>query len=147
VFSEGSAVHALQLLGRGLGDVVVVNRRPGATIAKPGLDSRARSVTYLDALRGHVHGLTSAGQPALGLGLAVLDPERLLELLTPVVGSTLRQTWDEAAFQRAVDADLAYWLDRETGAGRADLPGARAQIDSTIQAAGLGSHVGLGGHG
>jgi hypothetical protein len=142
VFAEGSAVHALQLLGRGLADVVVLNRRPGATIAEPGLSARARSVTYLDALRGHVHGLTTAGQPALGLGLAVLDSERLLELLTPLLGESLRQTWDEAAFQRSVDADLAYWLDRETGAGRADLPGARAQIEATIHAAGLGTEAG-----
>ena len=44
IFSEGSAVHALQLLGHLDCDVVILVRRPGNQLAAASLEPRVRSL-------------------------------------------------------------------------------------------------------
>ena len=77
LFAEGSALHGLQLLGRGLGDVAVLVRRSGSTMLAAATRARARSVAHLDVAVGLIHALEPSGRPAMNGGVAVLD-ERLL---------------------------------------------------------------------
>ncbi len=46
IFSEGSALHSLQLLGKQVGEVHVLVRRPGWKLAKYLIEHRCQSLTY-----------------------------------------------------------------------------------------------------
>jgi len=48
IFSEGSAIHGLQLLGRGIGAVHILNRRWNFKMARAAIEPRAQMVQYQD---------------------------------------------------------------------------------------------------
>lgn len=108
IFSEGSAVHALQLLGTLGCEVVVLVRRPGNQIAAASLRPRARLLRYLPATRALLHGLTSSGRPDTRAGLSVLDEERCLAGLK-AQGIDLAPFWDPMAYAERREADLERW--------------------------------------
>lgn len=108
VFSEGSALHALQLLGRFDAEVVVIVRRRWNRIAAESLRPRARSLTYIHALQGMIHGLRPSGRPDRVRALAILEPDRLLDRLART-GLDLAPVWDEAAYTAQRDHDIAAW--------------------------------------
>jgi hypothetical protein len=144
VFAEGSAVHGLQLLGRGLGDVTILRRRVdgrwegGRWEEGVGrlLTPRSRSLRFVNALRGHVHGMRRPGQPFLVTGLSILDPESLLAELP-----FLLDVWDRQAYERARDSDVAAWREQERASERGDVPGSAELIAENLRAAGLGHIV------
>jgi hypothetical protein len=111
IFAEGSALFALRLLGRGLGDVVVINRREtptsGFKFCEKSLEPRVQSLTYVDARLGLVHPLRPSGMPATEYGLAFLDPRTLLEALSPF---GLEVNLELDVYRRAQGEDLARWL-------------------------------------
>jgi glycosyl transferase family 61 len=108
VFSEGSAVHALQLLGIIGCDIVILVRRPGNQIAAGSLRPRARSLRYLPAARTLLHGLTPSGRPDTRAGLSVLDEERCLAGLK-ALGIDLAPFWEPEAYAERRDVDLERW--------------------------------------
>jgi Glycosyltransferase 61 len=108
IFSEGSAVHALQLLGKVDAEIVVLVRRPGNQIAAASLRPRARSLRYLPATRALLHGLTPSGRPDTRAGLSVLDDERCLAALK-AMGIDLAPFWEPNAYAEQRDADLERW--------------------------------------
>lgn len=110
VFSEGSAVHALQLLGRLDARIVIIARRPGSRLAAEALRPRARALTYIQALRGLIYGRNSSGRPYPGRGISVLKPEILLDQLS-AVGIDLRPFWDARRYATERDADIAAWCE------------------------------------
>jgi hypothetical protein len=135
VFAEGSAIHGTQLLGRALGDVRIILRRPqwqGFPATQPLLKPRSRSLGYVDALRDVVHGLTLAGGRAPGTGLSILDPDRLLEEFP-----SLGDVWDREAFEAARDADVVEWLETERVSPRWKVPGSAELVAEKLRAAGL----------
>ena len=83
IYPEGSAVQASRLLGRNLGRLIVIQRRPGRRIAEDALLPRSRSLDYVNALAGVVCGLNGADQPFQVLGLPIIDTERLVPMLQP----------------------------------------------------------------
>lgn len=107
IFAEGSAVHGLQLLGRDLGEVVVVNRRPGMRIAEDALAPRCASLAYRDLTRGLVCVRNDRGQALRHSGMAVLDTDQLAAFVDEL---GLGLGVDRDAFETAVDADLVDWL-------------------------------------
>ncbi len=115
VMAEGSALHALQLLGRIEADLGVLERRPGTHLAAANLRPRVRGLAYDEVATKLVHGILPTGRPALPKGLSVADPDRLIESFARR-GTDLRPTWDEAAWNRARDADVLRWA--ETQAAR-----------------------------
>ncbi len=108
VFCEGSAIHALQLLGRLEAEVVVICRRPGSSLAKASLLPRCRSVIYVDALAELVFGLRPSGWPQTPKGMGVLNERRFLEQMDHA-GLSLRRFWSSIDYQRRRDDDLARW--------------------------------------
>lgn len=108
IFSEGSALHALQLLGRLDCDLVVLVRRPGYRIARASLRPRTRSLRYIEA-KGLVYGLSRSGRTMLRAGITVLDEDRLLAGLRRI-GVDLRPIWDTRVYKARVEADIASWL-------------------------------------
>jgi len=110
VFAEGSALHALQLLGRVDADIAVLERRPNASLAAENLRPRARSLTYEPVAAKLIHGVLPTGRPALPKGLAVADADRLLAAFADR-GVNLQPEWDDGAWRRARDADVLRWVD------------------------------------
>jgi hypothetical protein len=108
IFSEGSAVHTLQLLGSVGCDIVVLVRRPGNQIAGAALRARARSLRYLAAARALLHGLTPSGRPDTRAGLSVLDEARCLAGLK-ALGIDLTPFWHAKAYAERRDGDLERW--------------------------------------
>jgi glycosyl transferase family 61 len=136
VFAEGSAIHGTQLMGRALGDVrVLVRRADGGRATEPILKPRTRSLRFVNALRGLVHGLDTGGGRALFRGLSVLDPELLLAELP------LGDVWAREAYERARDADVLEWLENERSSNRWGVPGSSEKVLETLRAAGL-AHLG-----
>ena len=131
VFAGGSAIHGVQLMGRGLGDVTVLPRREGRRPGEVPLMSRARSLRYVDAVRGVVHGRNIQGVPADTRGLTILDPQRLLE------GLPIGDAWDPKSFDEAVAADVEEWLQKERASRRWNVPGSPELVAESMRAAGL----------
>jgi hypothetical protein len=131
VFAGGSAIHGVQLIGHGLGNVTVLSRRQGTRHAEVPLTARARSLRYVDAVRGVVHGLNIHGFPADSRGLTILDPERLLGALP------FGEAWDGNAFDEAVRADVEAWLETERASRRWKVPGSPELVAESMRAAGL----------
>lgn len=108
IFSEGSALHALQLLGHLGCHLVVLVRRPGYRIAKHTLRPRARSVRYIEP-RGLVHGLSRSGHPMRRGGITVFDEARLIAGLN-AAGIDLGSRWNTKTYAERRDADIAAWV-------------------------------------
>ena len=79
VFSEGSAVHALQLLGHVDADVVILARRPSRRVAAESLRPRVRSLHYVRAARGVIYGVTPSGAAQQPAGISVIDENTCLD--------------------------------------------------------------------
>jgi glycosyl transferase family 61 len=136
VLAESSGLHTSQLMGRALGDVTVLVRNAGWKVAQEELTPRARSLRYVDAVRGALHGkdLEGRGGQAFWRALYVLDPERL------EAGLPLGSSWDRKAFDEAIEADVAEWLEAERSSARWELPGSAEQVGEQLRALGF-SHL------
>ncbi len=134
IFSEGSALHALQLLGHIDADIVVLQRRPGRRVAGASLRPRVRSLRYLHTARGLVYGLRPNGRPQTARAITVLDEKRCIAGLA-ALGIDLSGSWDAKAYAEHRDADIAAWMARRLAA--ATHPGERAAIDARLRALAL----------
>ncbi|MGV6848824.1 MAG: glycosyltransferase 61 family protein [Marinibacterium sp.] len=137
IFSDGSALHGLQLLGRGLGRVAVLRRTAGRDLARASLAPRSGDLGYHDILRGEIVMLGPDGGLWRNLGLFPIAPQRFLEVMRDL-GLPLGRHWDRAAFRAAEAADAETWLK----AARA-LPDWRRPRNRRRVAAGLRQHFGL----
>ena len=137
VFTEGSALHGTQLLGRALGDVLILNRRQGFRIGYDSLLPRAKSVRYVEVAAGPiVHGVNAVGRPAPWIGIGLFDEERLLEELS-ALGLPVRAQWRSADFVSARDADVARWVERESASPRGAVAGFHETVRETLAVAGI----------
>jgi tetratricopeptide (TPR) repeat protein len=107
VFSEGSAMHALQFLGRQLRHVTIVGRGQSLAFGKNFLAPRCESLVHVDAVSGGISGRAD-GRFREG-GLAMLDADRLLTALRLRLGIDAAG-WDEAAWQQAQQNSVRRWL-------------------------------------
>jgi hypothetical protein len=133
ILAESSGLHTAQLMGRALGDITVLVRNPGWKVASEVLAPRARSLRYVDAVRGILHTKDIAIRPeqASWRALHILDPEQL-EAELP-----LGPGWDRKRFEAAVEADVAYWLDVERSSPRWEVPGSPEQVSEQLRALGF----------
>lgn len=116
IFSAGSALHGLQLLGRFHADVQVINRRVGGRLAKNMIEARAHSLTYLDSVQSVLHGFTPSGLINDWKGITVHNEERLVASLRSV-HSELAHHWDSAIYAECRDRDIIDWIKREVKPG------------------------------
>jgi hypothetical protein len=117
VFSEGSALHGRQLLGRLDQDIVVLNRRHGARTAASALTPRCRSLTYAEVCHTIARPRTRSGSEIETDGLSFYDLAALWEVFAGL-GIDLQRGWDQAAYRSAVVADLRRWVGGLATAGR-----------------------------
>jgi hypothetical protein len=134
IFSEGSALHALQLLGHIDADVAVLARRPGKRIAASSLRPRLRSLRYIPAARGVIHGVGRSGRPQLPAGISVIDENACLTGLR-ALGVDLRDMWKPRRHADSRDAEIAAWIGYRLAT--ATHPGERAMIERRLRALAL----------
>jgi hypothetical protein len=136
LFSEGSAMHGMQLLGRNIGQVHVLNRRAGSDLARQLLQPRCAGVHYHD-VGTLVHGINLAGEPALGTGISILDKAAFFTAAASA-GIALRD-WSNDLFRRFAEMDVEAWYRREAASPRAEVPGSLSQIKGQFADLGLAS--------
>jgi hypothetical protein len=134
IFAEGSAMNGAQLLGRTLGQVTILRRRPGSEAARTALEPRSQSLHYIEPLRGLIHGVNRLGVPETWNGISVLDGRMFVEELE-AIGIPLRPQWRSKDFAARRDADLREWLSARNDSA---IPGSAESIEHTLRAAGLG---------
>jgi len=134
LFAEGSALHGMQLLGRNMNQVHVLNRRPGVNLASRLLRPRCTNLRYYD-VASLVPGLWMSGQPATPHGLSILDKEAFFAA-TNSAGIALRD-WSDEAFRCCVELDVKSWYRRIASSPGAKVPGSLSQIDRKLADFGL----------
>jgi len=122
VFSEGSAIHAVQLIGRCLSKVVVLLRRSdipsktkGNGIWKPVLQKRSKSVECSRIFLGQLYPKTLSGFDATWLGLSIISEEALFSELSVILGdasyaAAFKKKWHTAVFKDECRRDIIEWL-------------------------------------
>ncbi len=134
IFSEGSALHALQLLGHIAADLIVLVRRPANRLAAASLRPRMRSLRYLPAARGLVHGMSPSGHPIRRAGISILDEAPFLAGLA-AAGINLATRWHSIGYAERRDADIESWVAQRQSAGR--HPGDKALVEQGLRALSL----------
>jgi hypothetical protein len=134
IFSEGSALHALQLLGHIDADIIVLARRPRSRMAAASLRPRARSLSYVQAARGVIYGLTASGRPQEPGGVSVLHESRFIAGLR-ALGVDLTPVWDWQRYNECRDAEIAAWTAYRLASQR--HPGERTMIANRLKALSL----------
>lgn len=139
IFSEGSAIHSAQLLGRSLSNVTVLVRRKGWTFINQSLQPRCRNLTYLDLSIRQICDLDRSGKPIFYSGLTVLNEEATFDWLCTIDGGC-RKFWRSDEFVMARDNDVRSWLhQRVTGSSDTAI---RDGIRSQVERCGLSHLVG-----
>ncbi|MCG3168964.1 MAG: hypothetical protein CALGDGBN_00474 [Pseudomonadales bacterium] len=116
VFSEGSALHTLQLLGRVDADVHVFERRSGANLAKKLLAPRCGVLIYHD-IGDLVYGLNLSGNPAPELGINVPNVGKLSEALRKL-GIEFDVSLSNNVLDGLIDVELSAWMAKECSSKR-----------------------------
>jgi hypothetical protein len=115
IFSEGSALHALQLLGHLDCDIIVLARRLGNRMMVNSLRPRARSVRYVP-VRGLVYGSSRSGYTMQRAGISVLD-DTALQATLAAAGVDLGPFWRGRDYAKRCDTDIAAWTARQPAMG------------------------------
>ena len=136
IFSAGSAVHALQLLGRFKADVQIINRRSKGRLAKNMIEMRSSSLTYLDSIETTLHGYMPSGLANDWDGITIHNEDRLIASLYSIAPK-LKQLWNSTAYREQRDRDITNWLKRETQPGKSLSSASSRQIIRQLKKAGV----------
>lgn len=120
VFSEGSAIHGTQLLGRQLGDVIVIERRGGKQLCRENLVPRSRALEYVNAVKCVISEISNGAMMSAS-GISVLQEDLFVEQMM-ICGMDIGPVWESAKFQAAQEKDIVGWIRRpiyqRTGASK-----------------------------
>lgn len=116
IFSAGSAIHGLQLLGRFEASVQVISRRVRGRLAKNMIEPRVCGLTYLDSVQSVLHGFTPSGVINDWKGITVHEEEQLIDSLR-LVNPKLEQHWNRADYVEQRDRDILTWVEQEAKPG------------------------------
>ena len=128
IFSEGSALHGLQLLGRIKANVIVINRRPQSNLGlEDFLPDRVNSLNYIDSVKEIISSSKITGLPALAFGISIIDHEKVLEELKKY-GINLYKHFNYATYMKVLKKDISDWVTEEIKAPRSKNPGSRDRL-------------------
>lgn len=132
IFSEGSALHGLQLLGRSVGDVTLIQRRPKLRLSKESFQRRADKFDCLNLLAGLVHGLRINGRERLHQALSIFDEALLLDFLGSIDPQLVaRRSIDR--YREARDQDIKRWIDVESRNPASQAPNSTKTVILRLQ--------------
>jgi len=135
IFSEGSALHALNLLGNVKSSVIVIVRRPSFEVGKHLIKPRVSQLQYLDPGIRLVHGSNRNGQPAPETGLAIPTFEGLTNCVSRIKGESVKLNYK--TFSESVAKDIEDWYLFESQQARFLHPKYKSILLETAQAAGV----------
>jgi hypothetical protein len=109
IFTEGSAIHGRQLLGRIDQDITILRRRKGSRMARGQMAPRCRSLRYIDTVGG---ALNVRNRYGADVGFAMKSFFRIEALFDyfDEIGVPLRARWNREAYRRARDQDVLDWV-------------------------------------
>lgn len=116
VFSEGSAAHGRQLLGRVDQDVSILRRRPHSHLGLNQLAPRCASFRYVSSVGGWLHVADAAGR-RIDWAMASLYRVQPVIAHFEALGVPLGRVWDSATYQRVRDRDVLAWVGALYGPG------------------------------
>lgn len=108
IFSEGSALHSLQLLGKLDCEASVIVRRPGRRLANNILKSRIPALRYAECIRLFVDGLDRMGNLTPDRGITIPCVNALRHELEKT-GINARY-FSVSDFQASVEDDIRRWF-------------------------------------
>src|SRR3954454_14831682 len=109
IFSEGSALHALQLLGRVDAEVVILARLPGARMTAVSLVPRVLGMRYIRATGGFIYGLLPSGDRQHPAGISLFDEKHCVSGLR-ALGIDIAPFWAPRVYAERRDGDIAAWI-------------------------------------
>src|SRR5437762_9112829 len=130
IFSEGSALHALQLLGRVDAEVVILARRPWARMTAVSLVPRVRGMRYIRATGGFIYGLLPSGDRQHPAGISLFDERRCVSGLQ-ALGIDIAPFWDPRVYAERRDGDLRRWIGNRLA--RATHPGEPRTVERHLR--------------
>lgn len=108
IFSEGSAMHTLQFLGRQLKAVIVINRSSASKFGENFLQGRCESLTRIDVVAGGLSASVSGRYRETGL--SVLSARDLLEQLCEAAPLDAA-LWPYEEYEAAINASFERWVE------------------------------------
>ncbi|WP_425450654.1 glycosyltransferase 61 family protein [Roseicyclus mahoneyensis] len=135
VFTEGSALHSLQLLGSVRARVWVINRRPNGRLGDHLFSPRVSAIDYLEAEIGLIHGCRLSGEPAPETGLAIPTSHGLSKCLSIISGKNVAINSQE--YEKAIKTDVEIWLKHETKQKRYGHSSYLSTLMKSVKNAGL----------
>lgn len=137
VFSEGSAMHGRQLLGRLDQTITVLNRRPGARIGEASLRSRSREVSFVEVTAHMATPQAIWGGVQQNDALCLYDTD-VLKATFDRLGVDLAHRWNDSAYRQEAFRDAAVWVQAMAQDGRGyDIGTLRKLADQALETAGL----------
>ena len=109
IFSEGSALHCLQLLGQSVGHVQVLNRRRKSRCASTLINARADSLSYVEVTKGIIHGLNLNGKPNTSNGLSIFNEDSIVDYICSI-DPKVSGSWKRELYLEHRDKDIILWL-------------------------------------
>lgn len=109
VFTEGSAVHGRQLLGRIDQNISVLRRRYRSHIAMQQLAPRCDALSYVASFVGGLVFKGATGWPVSYSMCSLYRVEAVLEHFE-ALGVPLRQVWNAKTYARQRDEDVLSWI-------------------------------------
>lgn len=108
IFSEGSALHGLQLLGRIDANLGIIGRRKRSAMAPTAFRRRVTRFAYIRAVHGMIYRLRPNGRADKIRAISVLDENKLLSSLSEF-GVDLAKIWNSNDYATRRDADITSW--------------------------------------
>jgi len=132
IFPEGSALHGLQLMGRSVGDVTLIQRRPKLRLTEESFQRRADKFDCLNFLAGLIHGLRINGRERLHQALSIFDEALLLDFLG-AIDPQLVTRWSTDRYREARDQDIKRWIDVESRNPASQAPNSTKTVILRLQ--------------
>ncbi len=117
IFSEGSALHGLQLLGRLHSKLGIISRRKGKSMPTTSFQGRVQKLTHINAVHGMIYSLRSNGRADKTRAISVLDQKHLIDSLMKF-GVDLTGIWDSNTYCRTRNDDIKSWASRMNALGQ-----------------------------
>lgn len=130
IFSEGSAIHSLQLLGSLDCNIIVLNRREGERIAYYPLKHRGAQVKYVE-VGSNIYGLNMSGGEAPELGVCVPKINNMIRFIKSL--GLNYHNFCEKTFNATVQQDIEKWIKKEQSSIRKNVPGSAELISQRLK--------------
>ena len=141
IFSEGSAFHGFQQLGRHPGVGVILKRRPDVDFGHVVGPPRFRRFELLEATRARVVDRKPNGTPNSAAGLSFIDVPNLLQGMGSL-GIDLAPYWDETRFRRAEAIHALRWMRNQGLPAIRIRPSQIPELAAAFHAAGMPGLIG-----